>query len=63
GRLRAYVGPRERRAYRQAVREREAAVTSRFARTNWRTGVLHEHDGAASLGAAFGLRPGEARAR
>ncbi len=63
GRLRAYVGRRERDAYRCAVREREETLVSEFARTNWRTGILHEHDGAGSLGAAFGLRPGEVHLR
>jgi uncharacterized protein (DUF58 family) len=63
GFVRAYIGPREQQAFRRAVREREASVTSHFARANWRTGILYERDGAASLGAAFGLRPGEARAR
>lgn len=63
GRLRAYVGRRERDAYRHAVRARESTLLTRFGRANWRTGVLREDDGAASLGAAFGLRPGEVRAR
>jgi uncharacterized protein (DUF58 family) len=63
GRVRAYVGERERNAYSRAVREREASLASIFARTNWRTGVLCEADGAASLGAAFGLRAAEVRAR
>jgi uncharacterized protein (DUF58 family) len=56
GSLRTYVGARERRAYAAAVRAREAALTARFAAANWRTGVLREEDGAASLAAAFGLR-------
>ena len=60
GRLRAYVGGRERAAYARAVREREAALLARFARTNWRAGVLDEADGARSLAAAFGLRAGAA---
>ena len=63
GRVRAFVGARERSAYAQAVREREAALLTRFSRAGWRTGVLREDDGAASLGEAFGLRPGEAAAR
>ncbi len=63
GRIRAYVGRREREAYRRAVRERETSTLLRFTNTHWRTGVLRERDGAASLGAAFGLRPGEVRAR
>ncbi|HLX26849.1 MAG TPA: hypothetical protein VKR05_07625, partial [Candidatus Cybelea sp.] len=55
GFVRAYVGERERRAYGQAVRERESALVQRFARANWRTGILHEADGKASLEAAFGI--------
>ncbi len=56
GNLRAYIGRRERAAYHNAVREREASLLARFAKANWRTGVLYEEDGAASLAAAFGLR-------
>jgi uncharacterized protein (DUF58 family) len=63
GRLRVYVGARERDAYRRAVRRREAALLARFGNANWRTGVLTEDDGAASLASAFGLHPGEVRAR
>ncbi len=55
GMLRAYVGPRERVAYAAAVRDREAALLARFAAANWRTGILREENGAASLAAAFGL--------
>ena len=55
GRLRAYVGRRERAAYFRAVRERETALLDRFERANWRTGVLREEDGRASLDAAFGI--------
>lgn len=63
GHVRAFIGARERAAFRGAVRERESAVLARFSRAGWRTGLLREDDGAASLGAAFGLRPGEAVAR
>lgn len=56
GSVRAYIGPRERRAYLRAVREREATLLRRFRAANWRTGVLREVDGAASLAEAFGLR-------
>jgi hypothetical protein len=56
GRMRAYVGQREREAYGRAVRARENALLERFARTGWRIGVLNERDGAASLASAFGLR-------
>lgn len=57
GSLRAYIGPRERVAYREAVRQREASLLARFEAANWRTGILREEDGAASLAAAFGLLP------
>ncbi len=56
GGIRAYVGRRERTAFHRAVRVREADLLARFARANWRTGILHEADGRASLAAAFGLR-------
>lgn len=56
GTLRAYVGARERNAYRDAVAARETALLARFTRANWRTGVLIEADGAASLARAFGVR-------
>jgi uncharacterized protein (DUF58 family) len=56
GRIRAYVGPRERAAFARAVREREAALLKRFESANWRTGLLLEDDGAGSLAFAFGLR-------
>ncbi len=54
GSVRAYVGAREREAYRTAVTQREASLLARFGAANWRTGVLREEDGAASLAAAFG---------
>jgi hypothetical protein len=56
GSARVYVGRRERQAYAAAVREREATIRRRFQRANWRSGLLHEDDGAASLEAAFGVR-------
>jgi uncharacterized protein (DUF58 family) len=55
GRTRAYIGPRERAAFFEAVRRRERRLVRRFELANWRTGVLRESDGAASLAAAFGL--------
>ena len=61
GMLRAYVGSRERARYAAAVREREHAVTARLERAGWRTGILNERDGAASLFAAFGIHSGRAR--
>jgi uncharacterized protein (DUF58 family) len=63
GRVRAYVGKRERESYRRAVRAREDALLERFAAANWRTGLLLEEDGLASIAGAFGLHAGEARAR
>ena len=59
GNVRTFVGERERAAYARAVREREDALLARFSRARWRTGLLLEDDGAASLESAFGLRPGE----
>ena len=56
GTLRGYIGPRERTAYLAAVRAREASLLRRFEAANWRTGLLREDDGGASLAAAFGLR-------
>jgi hypothetical protein len=56
GSLRAYVGARERAAFHVAVRRREAALLGMFESANWRTGILSEADGTASLAAAFGLR-------
>jgi uncharacterized protein (DUF58 family) len=55
GHVRAFVGDRERAAYSRAVRQREADLRERFARAGWRTGILHEDDGASSLAAAFGI--------
>ncbi|HEY1868148.1 MAG TPA: DUF58 domain-containing protein [Candidatus Cybelea sp.] len=58
GHVRAYVGPRERDAFLQAVRRREEDLVRRFEIANWRTGILRESDGAASLAGAFGLARG-----
>jgi uncharacterized protein (DUF58 family) len=55
GALRVYLGKRERAAFRDAVRTREDTVAQRFARAGWRTGVLEERNGVASLHAAFGV--------
>jgi len=55
GHTRAYVGARERAAFLEAVRRRERRLLRRFEIANWRTGVLHERDGATSLAGAFGL--------
>ena len=56
GSVRAFVGNRERAAYARAVRLREAGVVGRFARANWRTGLLREDGGAISLERCFGMR-------
>ncbi len=56
GSVRAYIGSPERAAYHRAVREREASLLRRFETANWRTGLLQEEDGRASLAIAFGLR-------
>jgi hypothetical protein len=56
GAVRAYIGARERAAYHASVRAREASLLERFESANWRTGVLREADGSASLAATFGLR-------
>ena len=56
GTVRAYIGARERQRFHDAVRRRETALLERFSRANWRTGILREEDGSASLAAAFGLR-------
>ncbi len=63
GVVRAYVGSRERAAYRDAVRAREETLLTRFARANWRTGLLREEHGAQSLAAAFGARACPERSR
>jgi uncharacterized protein (DUF58 family) len=55
GSLRAYLGARERASFARAVRERESSVIERFTRAGWRTGLLREDDGGASLRAAFGV--------
>jgi hypothetical protein len=55
GSVRAYIGPRERRAYLRAVRAREASLLKRFRVANWRAGILREADGGTSLAKAFGL--------
>ena len=55
GSVRAFVGGRERAAFHAAVRRRESALLTRFAAANWRTGILREEDGSASLASAFGL--------
>jgi uncharacterized protein (DUF58 family) len=56
GAARGYIGARERTAYHAAVRAREASLLRRFEAANWRTGILREEDGGASLAAAFGLQ-------
>ncbi len=63
GSVRAFIGARERAAHARVVRQRENDVLARFARGGWRTGVLREDDGAASLAEAFGLHVAGAGAR
>lgn len=55
GQLRAYIGRRERETFARAVRTREDELIARFSQAGWRTGILCEADGAASLRAAFGV--------
>jgi uncharacterized protein (DUF58 family) len=55
GMLRVYIGKRERTAFRSAVRAREDAIVEQLGRAGWRTGILAEHSGIASLHAAFGV--------
>ncbi|HUY42008.1 MAG TPA: DUF58 domain-containing protein [Candidatus Dormibacteraeota bacterium] len=55
GVLRGFIGAPERARFAAAVREREGALLERFAGAGWRTGLLHEGDGVASLAAAFGV--------
>lgn len=55
GVVRAYVGARERTNYAHAVRARESELLERLRRAGWRTGLLHENDGAGSLATAFGV--------
>lgn len=56
GVLRAYVGRNERERYARAVRRREAELCQRFTLAGWRTGMLEESSGFASLAATFGVR-------
>jgi len=51
-----FLGRAARRRYADAVRRREERNLERLAACGWRTGVLVEGDGAASLLAAFGLK-------
>jgi len=53
---RVFIGARERGNYREAVALRERAVRAQLGGAGWRTGILAEQDGAASLRAAFGVR-------
>lgn len=55
GGVRGYVGAAERTRYGRAVRKREENLLARFSDAGWRTGLLHERDGRASLAAAFGV--------
>ncbi|MGH7737016.1 MAG: DUF58 domain-containing protein [Candidatus Tyrphobacter sp.] len=55
GNVRAYIGAAERARYERAVRARERTMLARFETAGWRSGILDERDGAASLAAAFGV--------
>lgn len=55
GRLRAYIGKRERASFEAAVRERESKILLQLERAGWRTGILQEADGSGSLFGAFGI--------
>jgi len=55
GSLRGYIGKRERAAFANAVREREAGLQATFERFGWRSGLLLERDGAGSLAETFGV--------
>lgn len=52
---RQYVDARVRRRYREASAAREHELHARFRHAGWRTGMLDERDGRASLLRAFGL--------
>ncbi len=55
GEIRAYIGRRERDAYRRATHARDAAIHARLERCGWRSAPLHEDDGLRALADAFGL--------
>ncbi len=55
GVLRGFIGAAERARFAAVVREREASLLERFTAAGWRTGLLHEADGTASVAAAFGV--------
>jgi uncharacterized protein (DUF58 family) len=55
GHARAWIGARERRAFSEAVRAREARFHERLTSAGWRVGILTEGNGAAGLLEAFGL--------
>ncbi len=48
-----FIGARQARTFARSARARRDALLERFARRNWRTALLREGDGAASLYAAF----------
>ncbi|MFN2448939.1 MAG: DUF58 domain-containing protein [Candidatus Baltobacteraceae bacterium] len=50
-----FIGAAQRRRYRAASLEREAALLELLARLNWRTGVFSEGEGAPALLRAFGV--------
>lgn len=50
-----YFGPSQRAAFVSAVQRRERALIERFERAGWRTGLLYERSGSASLYETFGI--------
>ncbi len=52
---RLFIGAPERERYHRAVLAREKSLRDRFENAGWRTGVLYESDGRASLYRAFGI--------
>ena len=63
GTARVFVGARERGRFYDAVRARERDALDLLGRAGWRTGLLHEADGSASIAQAFGLHDSRAGAR
>jgi uncharacterized protein (DUF58 family) len=55
GHVRAWIGARERRAFSDAVRQREDRAVLTLASLGWRVGILEEQSGSAGLMHAFGL--------
>ena len=56
GARRIFIGARERSSYREASARRETTTLECLRTARWRTALLHERDGRASLHIAFGVR-------